>query len=47
VRRLFLDSIRCGILCEGIPLFKNSVRKRRNNFTSFYPDAAAPEIGAF
>ena len=42
LRQLFLDSIRSGILCALIPLFKNSVRKSKNNFTTDNTD-----IGSF
>ena len=40
LRQPFLDLIRSGILCELIPLFKDSVRKRKNNLTSDHADAS-------
>src|SRR5262249_21350829 len=38
LRRPFLGSIRSGTLCAAIPLSKNSARKSRNNFTTYYAD---------
>ena len=43
VLRLILS----GILCELIPLFKNSVKKSKNNLTSDHADATKSQRNVF